>query len=95
MLMAYDFHEINRTSINAPLEREDDQNPYTETISENIELIEKEGCSIKKLVLGIPTYGRTYILKDPKENGVDAPISKLGDAGPYTVTEGYLGFNEV
>lgn len=49
MLMSYDFHEVNRTSINAPLMREENQNPLTETISENIDIIEEEGCPLNKL----------------------------------------------
>lgn len=95
LLMAYDFHEINRTSVNAPLFREETQNPYTESIAENIELIQKEGCKVDKMILGIPTYGRTYTLKDKNDDSIDAPIEKLGKMGPYTLSDGSLGFHEV
>jgi chitinase len=93
--MSYDYHELNRTSINSPLSRENNQNPYTETVAENIGRILAQGCSAEKLIMGIPTYGRTYTLQNQYVNGVDAPVDGLGEPGPYTLSEGSLGFNEV
>jgi GH18 family chitinase len=93
--MSYDFHEVNRTSINAPLNRENNQNPYTETVAENIDRMLAQGCPREKLIMGIPTYGRTYSLMDANRNGVDAPVDGLGEPGPYTLSDGSLGFNEV
>lgn len=95
MLMSYDYHELNRTSINAPLKRENNQNPYTETVAENVERVLAEGCSPEKVIMGIPTYGRTYTLRDDRDTGVDANVEGLGEPGPYTLSEGSLGFNEV
>lgn len=95
MLMSYDYHEVNRTSINAPLNRESNQNPYTETVAENVELVLAQGCRPEKVVMGIPTYGRTYILKDAQRNGVDEAVDGPGEPGPYTLAHGSLGFNEV
>lgn len=95
MIMSYDFHELNRTSVNAPLNRENNQNPYTETVAENIDRILAQGCAREKLVMGIPTYGRTYTLMDVNRNGVDSAVEGLGEPGPYTLSHGSLGFNEV
>lgn len=95
MIMSYDFHELNRTSVNAPLNRENNQNPYTETVAENIDRILAQGCAREKLVMGIPTYGRTYTLMDANRNGVDEAVDGLGEPGPYTLSHGSLGFNEV
>lgn len=95
MVMAYDFHELNRTSINAPLHREEGQNPHTETIAENVDLMISLGCPIEKLVLGIATYGRTYTLLNEENVEVDAEVKALGNAGPLTLSEGSLGFNEI
>lgn len=95
MIMSYDYHELNRTSINSPLSRENNQNPYTETVGENIDRILSQGCNRDKVIMGIPTYGRTYTLKDTNNNGVDAPVDGFGEPGPYTLSEGSLGFNEV
>jgi chitinase len=95
MLMSYDYHELNRTSINAPLNRENNQNPYTETVAENVERVLAQGCNPEKVVMGIPTYGRTYILKDSFNTGVDEAVEGLGEPGPFTLSQGSLGFNEV
>lgn len=95
MLMSYDYHELNRTSINAPLKRENNQNPYTETVAENVERVLAQGCNPEKVIMGIPTYGRTYTLLDPKKNGIDENVEGLGEPGPYTLSHGSLGFNEV
>lgn len=95
MIMSYDFHELNRTSINAPLNRENNQNPYTETVAENVDRMLAQGCDPNKLIMGIPTYGRTYTLLDINRNNVDAPVEGLGEPGPYTLSSGSLGFNEV
>ncbi|CAO1394801.1 unnamed protein product [Diamesa hyperborea] len=94
-IMSYDFHELNRTSINAPLSRENGQDSNTETIAENLNIFLEQGCEPEKLIMGIPTYGRTYTLKDPNENYVGAFVDGLGDAGPYTMSDGSLGFNEI
>lgn len=95
MIMSYDFHELNRTSVNAPLSRENNQNPYTETVAENIDRILAQGCAREKLVMGIPTYGRTYTLMHEDRNGVDEAVDGLGEPGPFTLSHGSLGFNEV
>lgn len=76
--MSYDFHELNRTSVNAPLNRENGQDPNTETIAENLNIFLKQGCDPEKLIMGIPTYGRTYTLKDPNDNDVGAFVDGLG-----------------
>jgi GH18 family chitinase len=94
-LMSYDYHELNRTSINAPLSRENNQNPYTETVAENVERVLSQGCRPEKVVMGIPTYGRTYTLLNANNAGVDAAVEGPGDPGPFTLSQGSLGFNEV
>lgn len=53
------------------------------------------GVPKEKLVMGIPEYGRCYTLDDINSNGLLAPASKPGPAGPYIRIPGTLGFNEV
>ena len=77
-IMSYDFHELNRTSINAPLNRENGQDSNTETIAENLNIFLEQGCEPEKLIMGIPTYGRTYTLKDTNDNSVGAFVDGLG-----------------
>jgi GH18 family chitinase len=93
--MSYDYHELNRTSINAPLNRENNQNPYTETVAENVDRVLAQGCRPEKVIMGIPTYGRTYTLLNANNAGVDAAVEGPGELGPFTLAQGSLGFNEV
>jgi chitinase len=95
MLMTYDYHELARTSINAPLNRENNQNANVETVADNVARVLEQGCDADKIMLGIPTYGRTYTLQDVNKNEVGAVVEGLGEAGPYTLSNGSLGFNEV
>ncbi|KAG8229433.1 hypothetical protein J437_LFUL000955 [Ladona fulva] len=55
----------------------------------------KNGASKDKLVLGMPLYGRSFTLQDPKQNGLYAPATQPGNAGQYTEEPGYLGYNEL
>lgn len=53
------------------------------------------GAPRNKLVLGIPTYGRSFTLLSPEQNEIGNPVSGEGNAGKYTITPGFLGYNEI
>lgn len=53
------------------------------------------GVPASKLIVGIPLYGRTYILADPEDHGLGAPINGSGTAGPHTKEPGFLSYYEV
>lgn len=53
------------------------------------------GASADKLVLGIPTYGRSYTLYNPDANEIGAPADGPGDMGDATRENGYLAYYEV
>lgn len=61
----------------------------------------KLGAPPKKLVLGIPLYGRTFILEDPsavssnKKPKLGLPAGSTGFQGPFTREDGFMGYNEV
>lgn len=55
----------------------------------------ENGCTKEKLVIGIPAYGRTYMLVDDNINVVGAAVEGEGTAGKITKSRGFLGFNEV
>lgn len=57
-------------------------------------LIEK-GADARKLVLGIPTFGRTFRLTDPKDTLLGAPADGPGTGGEVTRRLGYLAYYEV
>lgn len=49
----------------------------------------------EKLVITVPLYGRTFLLKKSSDNGYGAPVLPAGFPGPYTEEDGLLGYNEV
>ncbi len=53
------------------------------------------GCPKKKLVIGMPTYGRNNKLTNPANHGLYAPAKGPGPAGRYTQTPGFKAYYEV
>lgn len=53
------------------------------------------GAPAQKLLVGFPTYGKTFTLQNPSNTGVGAPSSGPGPAGPYTREAGLLAYYEV
>lgn len=56
-------------------------------------MISKVGAG--KLVLGLPTYARSFILLNPAQNNVGALTNGTGFEGKYTKTGGFLAYYEV
>uniref|UniRef100_A0A3Q2Y014 Acidic mammalian chitinase-like n=1 Tax=Hippocampus comes TaxID=109280 RepID=A0A3Q2Y014_HIPCM len=52
------------------------------------------GAPAEKLLLGFPSYGRTYRLRTGA-TGLGAPTNGPADAGPYTRTAGFWAYYEV
>lgn len=52
------------------------------------------GAPANKLVMGIPTFGRSFTLASSKTD-VGAPISGPGIPGQFTKEEGTLAYYEV
>lgn len=55
----------------------------------------KSGADRDKLVLGIPTYGRSYTLFNPESTDIGAPADGPGEQGDATREKGYLAYYEV
>ncbi|CAN6539479.1 unnamed protein product [Malus baccata var. baccata] len=51
------------------------------------------GVPPKKLVMGLPLYGKTWTLKDPKVNGIGAPASGVGPGDGILVYHQIVDFN--
>lgn len=55
----------------------------------------KAGADPDKLVLGIPTYGRSYTLVNPDSTDIGSPADEPGEKGEFTKEKGYLAYYEV
>ena len=55
----------------------------------------EQGADPQKLIMGIPMYGQTFTLSKVAENGLNAPATRPGQAGPFTRQPGFLAYNEV
>lgn len=55
----------------------------------------KMGAEPSKLVLGIPTYGRSYTLFNPLATEIGSAADGPGEQGDATREKGYLAYYEV
>lgn len=55
----------------------------------------KAGADRDKLVLGIPTYGRSYTLINEESTELGSPSEGPGEQGDATREKGYLAYYEV
>ncbi|XP_061640519.1 chitinase, acidic.1 [Phyllopteryx taeniolatus] len=97
-LMTYDFHGHweAATGHNSPLYpgSMDSGSHIHHNINSSVSYWLDMGAPAEKLLLGFPTYGRTYRLSTGA-TGLGAPSNGPADAGPYTRTAGFWSFYEV
>lgn len=55
----------------------------------------KQGAPKEKLMIGMPTYGRSFTLVDKDKFDIGAPASGGGIAGNFTNESGFLSYYEV
>ena len=53
------------------------------------------GTPKEKLIIGMPTYGRSFTLTDPNRWIVNSPSTGGGEAGKYTGESGFMAYYEV
>ncbi|CAF1206330.1 unnamed protein product [Adineta ricciae] len=97
-LMTFDLYGPwdERTGVSAPLYHQ----PY-QAESESLRNVDglvklwlSLGIPREKLLIGIPTYGRSFTLTS-SQKGLHAPTSGPGYPGRYTKTRGFLSYYEV
>lgn len=97
-LMTYDFHGAwhQTTGHHSPLFRgQREARAYRfNNVDYAVGYMLRLGAPAKKLVMGIPTFGRTFTLTS-SEAGVGAPTSGPGIAGQFTKEEGILAYYEI
>ncbi|XP_028732439.1 chitotriosidase-1 [Peromyscus leucopus] len=98
-LMAYDFHGSweKTTGHNSPLykRREEGEAATGLNVDAAVQLWLQKGMPAGKLILGMPTYGRSFTLASSSNNRVGAPATGPGAPGPYTREGGILAYFEV
>ncbi|XP_076330940.1 uncharacterized protein LOC143236526 [Tachypleus tridentatus] len=100
-VLAYDYHTAYEdvTEHHAPLLKHPDFSKWDERSDMNVEwtidYYLKLGAVPEKLILGIPTYGRSYTLLDQGDNGMEAPVDGPGEEGPSTRETGYMAYYEI
>ena len=92
-LGSYELFEV-KTAIVAPMYAGSDQNKEF-NVDACVKYWLSKGCPSEKIILGIPTYGRSFSLEDNSENGINAATDGRGFAGPFTQEVGMLGYNKV
>ncbi|KAH0619003.1 hypothetical protein JD844_018602 [Phrynosoma platyrhinos] len=97
-VMTYDFHGGSFEKItghNSPLYAGDhpQENEYF-NCKKAMNYWVKKGATPAKLLMGFPTYGRTFRLSTD-DTSVGAPASGPGSAGRYTREEGFWSYYEI
>lgn len=97
-LMTYDMHGSydQRTGQNSPLYASSlvDESQYLNSDAVVTAWI-NAGASPSKLNLGLGFYGHNFQLADNEINGIGAPTTGPGQAGPYTQAAGYKSYLEI
>ncbi|KAB1258854.1 Chitinase-3-like protein 1 [Camelus dromedarius] len=97
-LLTYDFHGAWRQTIGhpSPLFRgqKDPRSDRFNNADYAVSYVLRLGAPADKLVMGIPTFGRTFTLASSKTD-VGAPISGPGAPGQFTKEEGMFAYYEI
>nr|XP_031835642.1 mucin-5AC-like [Nomia melanderi] len=100
-LLSYDYHSSYEPAVNHhsplyPLEEDNEYNYDSElTIDYTINYLMKKGASPDKIILGIPTYGRSYTLFNQDATELGSPADGPGIEGDATREKGYLAYYEI
>lgn len=98
-VMCYDYHGKwdKKTGHNAPLRSRPNEygNNLFLNVEYTIEYLMKKGAKPEKTVLGVPFYGRSFLLTDPNKNNMGDTARSTSFAGPLTREAGFLGYNEI
>lgn len=98
-VMTYDFHGQWERQVghNSPLYPLESATAYQKKLTVDYSAREwvKQGAPKEKLMIGMPTYGRSFTLVDTTKFDVGAPASGGGTSGKYTGEAGFMSYYEV
>lgn len=98
-VMTYDFHGQWEKSVghNSPLFAIESASSAEKKLTVDAGAKEwiKQGAPKEKVLLGMPTYGRTFTLMEAEKFDIGAPAKEGGEAGRYTKEPGFLAYYEI
>ncbi|KAL5275103.1 Cht6 family protein [Megaselia abdita] len=100
-ILSYDYHSAYEPSVNhhSPLYSLEEESEYNFDSDLNIDHTVKHyiklGAQRDKLVLGMPTYGRSFTLFNEDSTDIGAPSDGPGEQGDATREKGYLAYYEI
>ena len=103
-LMSYDYHGWweghaftghNSPLYGSPAEEAEESPGYRMNTNYSVNYFLENGAKRSQLLVGMTAYGRGFTLKNKDDNGVYAEAIAGSPAGPYTQTDGYLGYHEI
>jgi chitinase len=98
-IMCYDYHGKwdRKAGHNAPLyaRPEEQGEDLFLNVEYTLNYLMKKGARPEKTVLGVPLYGRAFMLMNPHDNVMGSKTQTTSFSGPYTREDGFLGYNEV
>ncbi|XP_040573319.1 probable chitinase 10 [Lepeophtheirus salmonis] len=98
-LMAYDFHGKweKQAGHNAPLYAPSSDSEWRKQLSVSFaaQMWTKLGAPKNKMVIGMPTYGRSFTLASKRNYIVNSPSKDGGKTGEYTREAGFLAYYEI
>ncbi|CAH0555523.1 unnamed protein product [Brassicogethes aeneus] len=96
-VMTYDFHGQwdKQTGHVAPLYYHPDDSVAFYNTNYSINYWISEGVPRRKIVMGMPLYGQSFMLGDEANNGLNAPAPGPGEAGEFTRAAGFLAYYEI
>ncbi|KAM6217122.1 oviduct-specific glycoprotein [Rhynchocyon petersi] len=93
-ILSYDFHGPweNITGHNSPLFSRSEDPKSSAYVMNYWRMF---GAPSEKLIMGLPTYGRTFRLLQESETGLGARAVGPASAGKYTKQDGFLAYFEI
>nr|XP_056700803.1 chitinase-3-like protein 2 [Euleptes europaea] len=96
--LTYDFHGSwdGVTGHGSPLYKGKDDLGSSSyyNVDYSVKYLKTKGAPAEKIMMGIPTFGRTFTLAS-QQTGVGAAISGAGTPGPFTQEAGILSYYEI
>ncbi|XP_014602332.1 PREDICTED: probable chitinase 3 [Polistes canadensis] len=96
-VMTYDYHGQwdKKTGHVAPMYAHPDDEFYYFNANYSINYWIAKGAPPRSIVMGMPLYGQSFTINDPKAGvGLNAPAS-AGNAGEFTRAAGFLAYYEI